>query len=211
MFAWSAPPDPKEQVKKWKSEMRAESRKLDRQINKIQREEQKVKLSIKQAAKRGDRATAKMLAREIVSSRKAVSRLHTSKAQMNSVVMQMQNQLGQQKVMGTMQKSSEVMASMNRLVKVEGISEVMQNMQKEMLKAGIIEEMVDDTMEGLQAEEDEDAADEEVERVMQELNADTFANSQSAPTKQVAQSAAAEDGEEETMDQMRSRLEQLRG
>merc|ERR1711920_391881 len=192
--------------------MRGEARKLDRQINKIQREEQKVKQSIKSAAKRGDMSTAKMLAKEIVGSRKAVSRLHTSKAQMNSVVMQMQNQLGQQKVMGTMAKSSEVMASMNRLVKVEGISEVMQNMQKEMLKAGIIEEMVDDTMEGLQAEEDEDAADEEVERVMQELNADTFANSHSAPTKQVEQAAEAEDGEEEeTMEQMRSRLEQLRG
>ena len=37
MFAWSAPPDPKEQVKKWKSEMRAESRKLDRQINSARR------------------------------------------------------------------------------------------------------------------------------------------------------------------------------
>ena len=54
----------------------------------------KVKQSIKQAAKRGDTATAKLLAKEIVRSRKAVSRLHTSKAQMNSVVMQMQNQMG---------------------------------------------------------------------------------------------------------------------
>ena len=53
-----------------------------------------MKQSIKQAAKRGDTATAKLLAKEIVRSRKAVSRLHTSKAQMNSVMMQMENQLG---------------------------------------------------------------------------------------------------------------------
>ena len=53
-----------------------------------------MKQSIKQAAKRGDMSTAKLLAKEIVRSRKAVSRLHTSKAQMNSVVMQMQNQMG---------------------------------------------------------------------------------------------------------------------
>ena len=53
-----------------------------------------MKQSIKQAAKRGDTATAKLLAKEIVRSHKAVSRLHTSKAQMNSVVMQMQNQMG---------------------------------------------------------------------------------------------------------------------
>ena len=60
----------------------------------IQREEDKVKKSIKEAAKRNDTSTAKMLAKEIVRSRKAVNRMHTSKAQMNSVVMQMENQLG---------------------------------------------------------------------------------------------------------------------
>ena len=98
--------------------MRAEERKLDRQITsegcapgchldgpppwltpppptpEIKNEETKVKQSVKQAVKRGDTSTAKMLAKEIVRSRKATARLYTSKAQMNSVVMQMQNQLG---------------------------------------------------------------------------------------------------------------------
>ena len=114
----SKAPDPKEKVKEWKKQMRAEERKLDRQITsegcapgchldgpppwltpppptpEIKNEETKVKQSIKQAVKRGDTSTAKMLAKEIVRSRKATARLYTSKAQMNSVVMQMQNQLG---------------------------------------------------------------------------------------------------------------------
>ncbi|EOD31511.1 hypothetical protein EMIHUDRAFT_253522, partial [Emiliania huxleyi CCMP1516] len=84
-------------VNKWKKEMRSESRKLDRQILKIQREEEKIKRSVKEAAKRGDTASCKTYAKEIVRSRKAVTRLHTSKAQMNSVVMQMQNQMSQAK------------------------------------------------------------------------------------------------------------------
>ena len=54
-----------------------------------------MKRSIKAAAKRGDLSNAKTLAREIVRSQKAVNRLHTSKAQMNSVMMQMENQLAQ--------------------------------------------------------------------------------------------------------------------
>ena len=114
----SKAPDPKEKVKEWKKQMRGEERKLDRQITsegcapgchldgpppwltpppptpEIKNEETKVKQSIKQAVKRGDTSTAKMLAKEIVRSRKATARLYTSKAQMNSVVMQMQNQLG---------------------------------------------------------------------------------------------------------------------
>jgi len=218
--------------------MRAEERKLDRQITsegcapgchrdgpppwltplpptpEIKNEETKVKQSIKQAAKRGDMSTAKLLAKEIVRSRKAVARLHTSKAQMNSVVMQMQNQMAQQKVMGHMVKSTEVMGAMNRLVKVGDIRQTMQAMQKEMCKAGLIEEMVDDSMEALDEDADEDAADEEVAKVMEELNADTFANSSSAPTREVQQQEAAaeapgeDDAEEE---QMRARLQELRG
>ena len=54
----------------------------------------KTKQAIKQYAKKGDQASARLLARELVRSRKAVSRLHTSKAQLNSVSMQLGNQLG---------------------------------------------------------------------------------------------------------------------
>jgi len=76
----------------------------------------------------------------------------------------------------------------------------------------VIEEMVDDSMEVLDEEGDEEAADEEVERVMNELNAETFGASQSAPKTQVAAAAAQEEEEdEETLDQMRARLEQLKG
>jgi hypothetical protein len=60
----------------------------------IQTEEMKVKKSIKDAAKRGQVDVAKILAKEVVQSKKAVSKLYASKAQMNSVVMSMQQQLG---------------------------------------------------------------------------------------------------------------------
>lgn len=60
----------------------------------IDAEEQKVKRSLKIAAKRKDTASCKILAKEIVRSRKARDRIYTSKAQLNSLVMHMQQQLG---------------------------------------------------------------------------------------------------------------------
>ena len=62
----------------------------------IEREELKVKRSIKEAAKKGQKDVCKILAKEIVNSRKAKTRIHTSKAQLNSVSMQMKNQLGKE-------------------------------------------------------------------------------------------------------------------
>lgn len=60
----------------------------------IQREELKVKKSIKDAAKKGHVDVAKILAKELIQSRKATSKLYSSKAQMNSVIMTMQQQNG---------------------------------------------------------------------------------------------------------------------
>ena len=53
-----------------------------------------MKKSIKDAAKKGQMDVCKILAKELVQSRKAVSKMYTSKAQMNSVIMSMQQQQG---------------------------------------------------------------------------------------------------------------------
>lgn len=61
----------------------------------IQREQEKVKRSIKDAAKKGQKDVCVVLAKEMVQSKRAVSKLHASKAHMNSVVLGMRNQLGE--------------------------------------------------------------------------------------------------------------------
>ena len=85
---------PEEQVKKWRSSIRAQERDLDKTIRSIDTEEQKAKKLLKQAAKRNDKTSCNILAKEIVASRKARDRIYTSKAQLNSLVMSMQQQLG---------------------------------------------------------------------------------------------------------------------
>lgn len=57
-----------------------------------------MKRSLKDAAKKGEKESCKILAKEIVRARKAVNRLYASKAHMNSVQMQMKNQLGRLKI-----------------------------------------------------------------------------------------------------------------
>lgn len=61
----------------------------------IQREEEKVKRSIKDAAKKGQKDVCVILAKEMIHSKRAVAKLYASKAQMNSVLLSMKNQLGE--------------------------------------------------------------------------------------------------------------------
>lgn len=60
----------------------------------IQREEEKVKRSLKEAAKKGDKDVCLIYAKEILRARKAINKIYTSKAHINSISLQMKNQLG---------------------------------------------------------------------------------------------------------------------
>ena len=125
-----------------------------------------MKRSLKEAAKKGDRDVCKILAKEVVRARKACGKLHTSKAHLNSVSLQLKNQLATIRVAGSVSKSTEVMQAMQSLVKVPEVAATMRELSKEMMKAGIIEEMMDETMESIEDSEDmEEEADEEVDKV----------------------------------------------
>lgn len=132
----------------------------------IRAEEEKVKRTLKQAAAKNDRETCNILAKEVVRARKAVNRIYTSKAHLNSVQLQMKNQLATLRVAGSLQKSTEVMQAMQNLVRLPEIAGVMRDMSKEMMKAGIIEEMLEETMDSIEdTEELEEEAQGEVDKV----------------------------------------------
>ena len=72
---------------------RRESRQIDRQIQTIEREQNKTKMEIKKAAKAGNKEVCKILAKEIINANKAKSKLYQSKAHMNSVMVTFNNEL----------------------------------------------------------------------------------------------------------------------
>ena len=65
---------PEDQLKKWKQTIRTQERALERQIKQIEIEQNKVKKTIQQSAQKGDKNGTRMLALELVRSRKAVNR-----------------------------------------------------------------------------------------------------------------------------------------
>lgn len=77
----------------------------------IQREEQKAVKQCKEAAKRGDASSAKVIAKELVHTRKTISQLYTNKAHMIAMNAQLTEQLGVVKVAGTLSKSTQVLAN----------------------------------------------------------------------------------------------------
>ncbi|XP_035442176.1 charged multivesicular body protein 3 [Spodoptera frugiperda] len=216
LFGKSPERNPKEMVNEWSHKIRKEGYNLDRQIRSIQREEDKIKRSLKEAAAKNDKQVCTILAKEIIRSRKAISKIYTTKAHLNSVQMQMKNQLATLRVAGSLQRSTEVMQAMQTLVRLPEIAATMQEMSKEMMKAGIIEEMLDETMSGMEDEEEmEEAAQSEVDKVLWELTQGKLGEAPAPPTAVGAPSTSKEEDvvpetTESELDEMASRLEALR-
>jgi charged multivesicular body protein 3 len=156
----------------------------------------------------------RLFARELIKVRKQSNRLHTSKAQLQSVHMQVNEAFAMRKIQGSIKASTGIMKEVNSLVRLPELTGTMQELSQELVKAGIIEEMVEDMMPtDAFAEGEDDEAEAEVDKILGEILKDK--------TPQVAQEEhdlpsapvhTEEEGtEEDTMAEMRGRLEALKG
>ncbi|XP_060668223.1 vacuolar protein sorting-associated protein 24 homolog 1 isoform X2 [Ziziphus jujuba] len=180
-------PNPQQQLRDWQRRLRQECRNIERQIRDIQREEKSVEKAIREAAKRNDMVSAKALAKEIVRSRKTVTRLYENKAQLNSISMH----LGE---------SVDVMKLVNNLMKAPEVATTMQEFNKEITKAGVIEEIVSDAVDSaLDSEDMEEEIEEEVDKVLTAIAGETAAELPEAIRKERIKQPAqtSENGQEE--------------
>jgi charged multivesicular body protein 3 len=211
-------------MRKCNALMRANTRQLDRDISQLKTLESKTRQYIMNASRRAQRnpsqakqATqeAKTFARELVRIRKQATRLHTSRAQLQSVQMQVNEAFSVRKIQGSLKTSAGIMKDVNTLVRLPELNATMRQLSTELVRAGIIEEMVDEAMPNNELYEDEeDEAEEEVEKVLQEILQGKLAQADTVqPGEPLEEPPAAEEqleDQEAALEQMRGRLEALK-
>ena len=211
-------------MRKCNALIRANTRQLDRDIAQLRTLENKTRQYIMNASRRAERnpsqskqATqeAKTFARELVRIRKQSTRLHTSRAQLQSVQMQVNEAFSVRKIQGSLKKSTGIMKDVNTLVRLPELNATMRQLSTELVRAGIIEEMVDDAMPDNELYEDEvDEAEEEVAKVLQEILQGKLAQVDTVKAEEpLEETPAVEEqfeDQEATLEQMRGRLEALK-
>ncbi|CAM9394599.1 unnamed protein product [Ascophyllum nodosum] len=204
---------PEEQAREWKRSINHEVRALERQITTLERAEKKVQKDIKTLAKEGSRnqKAIRLLAKELVMSRNAKNRMFEGKAQLHSVQMQLQQQLAMVKVTGCIQKSTEIMAAIGKLVKIPEVQKNMFDLAREMERAGLVEDVIEDGLALTDAEGLDAQVDQEVDKVVAELTAGLLEGAVDAPTAVPEPEAAPAEEEKggETLQEMKARLETL--
>lgn len=204
--------------------IRANTRQLDRDIAQLKALDRKTRQYIINASRRAQRnpsqakqatSETKMFARELVRIRKQHARLNTSRAQLQSVQMQVNEAFSVRKIQGSLKKSTGIMKDVNTLVRLPELSATMRQLSTELVRAGIIEEMIDDAIPDNQLlEDEEDEAEAEVDKVLQEVLHGKLSQVEDVkPEKPLEEEPAAEEAfedQEATLEQMRGRLEALK-
>ena len=204
-------------MRKCNSLIRSNTRKLDRDILQLKSLDQKTRQYILQASKRGAKNPSqskqaaqetRTFAKELIRIRKQSSRLATSKAQLQSVQMQVNEAFSVRKIEGSIKASTGIMKDVNTLVRLPELTGTMRELSQELMKAGIIEEMVGDSLpdEELLEGEDEEA-ETEVDKVLGEILEGKLGAAK-VDSKPVEEQPVVE---EPDMEQQEAALEQMRG
>lgn len=196
---------------------------MDRDLLQLKQLDQKTRQYILSASKRGQRNPSqakqasqetRTFAKELIRIRKQSNRLATSKAQLQSVQMQVNEAFSVRKIEGSIKASTGIMKDVNTLVRLPELTGTMKELSQELMKAGIIEEMVGDSLpddELLEGEDEE--ADAEVDKVLAEILQGKLGAAKVDP-KHVEEEPVAEEEDleeqEATLEQMRGRLEALK-
>lgn len=210
-------PDPQEQKRKCNSLIRQNTRELDKQLSNLNQLETKTKAMIKQSAKRNDIKSARILAREVYGIKSQRARLYKSKAQLNSISLQVNEAFAIQKLEGSMKTSTGLMKEVNSLVKLPELMGTMNALGRELMKSGIIDEMVTDTLDNLDEAEllDDEEAEAEIDKILNDIVGDKkiTESQETVPSPPVSepQEKVTEDEErdQEMLNSMRERLKAL--
>merc|ERR1719198_1335985 len=153
-------------AKEWQWQLRTEAKLLEKEIQRIQKEENKLQKEIKAQAERGNVQSVQLLARQIVRSRKSVTRLEHTKANMHAVSLQLSTSIATMTTTNSLRVSADVMKKMNRIAGSSGASDTMGDLRREMARVAEQEEMVE---EALHDSDDEREAATEVQKLLEEM------------------------------------------
>ncbi|CAH0560808.1 unnamed protein product [Brassicogethes aeneus] len=161
---------PEEMLRKNQRALNKAMRDLDREKQKMEQQEKKIINDIKKLAKEGQMDAVKIMARDLVRTRRYVKKFMLMKANIQAVSLKIQTLRSQNTMAQAMKGVTKAMASMNRQLNLPQIQRILQDFEKQSeimdMKEEIMNDAIDDAMEG---DDDEEESDAIVNQVLDEL------------------------------------------
>jgi len=161
---------PEEQLKKNQRALNKAMRELDRERAKMEQQEKKIIADIKKMAKQGQMDAVKIMAKDLVRTRRYVKKFMLMRANIQAVSLKIQTLKSQNSMAQAMKGVTKAMMSMNKQMKLPEIQKIMQEFEKQSEIMDMKEEMMSDVIDdALGDDDDEEESDAIVTQVLDEL------------------------------------------
>merc|ERR1712192_176475 len=137
---------------------------------KMEQQEKKLIMDIKKMAKAGQMDAVKIMAKDLVRTRKAVKKFMLMKANIQAVSLKIQTLKSQNSMAQAMKGVTKAMMMMNKQMKLPEIQKIMMEFEKQSAMMDMKEEMMNDVMDDAMGDEDDEEESEAVvAKVLDEL------------------------------------------
>ncbi|KAL5275282.1 CHMP2A family protein [Megaselia abdita] len=161
---------PDEMLRKNQRALNKAVRDLDREKMKMEQQEKKIIADIKKLAKEGQMDAVKIMAKDLVRTRRYIKKFMIMKANIQAVGLKIQTLKSQNTMAQAMKGVTKAMQNMNRQLNMPQIQKILQEFEKQSeimdMKEEMINDVIDDAMED---EGDEEETDAVVSQVLDEL------------------------------------------
>jgi len=176
---------PAERLRQHQRSLVKAQRELDRERAKLEQQEKKLIVDIKKGAKAGQMNACKVMAKDLVRTRRYVQKFYQMRTQLQAVGLRIQTLRSNQQMADAMKGATRAMASMNRGLNLPQIQKIMQDFEKENSMMDMKEEMMSDAVDDVmddEAEEEEEEGDKILKEVLDEIGVGLLQQLTDAPT-----------------------------
>ncbi|XP_033741039.1 charged multivesicular body protein 2a-like [Pecten maximus] len=161
---------PEEMLRQNQRALNKAMRELDRERSKMEQQEKKVIADIKKMAKAGQMDAVKIMAKDLVRTRRYVKKFILMKANIQAVALKIQTLKSNNAMAQAMKGVTKAMATMNKQMNLPQIQKIMMEFEKQSEMMDMKEDMMNDAIDDAMGDEDdEEETDAVVSQVLDEL------------------------------------------
>ncbi|KAI8056030.1 SNF7 family protein [Syncephalis plumigaleata] len=182
-FLFGSRKSPAEQLRVHQRALNKAQRELDRERGRLEAQERRLMADIRNSAKAGQMSACKVMAKDLVRTRKYIQKFYQMRTQLQGVGLRIQAMRSNQQMAEAMKGASRVMKSMNHGMNLPALQRIMQEFEMESEAMDMKEEMMSDAVDDVMMdEEDEDEEELIVHQVLDEMGIQLDQQLVNAPT-----------------------------
>ncbi|AAW45019.2 conserved hypothetical protein [Cryptococcus deneoformans JEC21] len=161
---------PAERLRQHQRSLQKAQRELEREKGKLEAQEKKTMADIKRNAKAGNMNACKILAKDLVRTRRYIQKFTQMRVQLQAVSLRMQTLRSNEQMATAMKGATRAMGQMNRSLNLPQIQKIMNDFERESSTMDMKEEMMSDAVDDAMEDEEEGEGEEvESDKILKEV------------------------------------------